>query len=87
MAWERSQKVRCSRTLGHFYKWHLGDGVGCLWCWLCRTLPVFQRVIDYSYYGTVWCEDCGYQLDLEGFDIEYRMGNYPACPECGGRTY
>lgn len=84
-AWERHQKVRCSRSLGHFYKWHLGDGEHCPWCWLCRTFPIFQKVIDYSYYGTMFCQDCGYHLKLdETYD---RVENpYPDCPECGGIT-
>lgn len=45
------QRLRCSWSLGHFWKWGLGDGENCPWCWLCRTFPALQRIIPYSFDG------------------------------------
>lgn len=77
-----NRKLRLSKPFGHFFKWYLGDGEHCPWCKLCRRFPVATKVIPYSYYGTYFCQECGYHYDKGPNDERWA---YPTCPDCGGK--
>lgn len=74
------QRLRCSRLFGHFWKWPLGHGHACPWCWLCAKYPIVQKIIPYTGWttwspanvGLVHVDDCiGRRLPGKEWTIGY----------------